>query len=594
MMIGDVTVKGIDIEYQQILSLDIRESANQHGVCKLSFLLQEDFDTKTLVNLDKQKVTVKADKDIIFCGIITECSLEDRLQVKYLYVTLLTLSYLLDIEQRTRTFQSSKKKLSEVLNEIGKPYKPIEIASWKDDTIKQMLYQYKSTDWDFLKEIAERHGQILFVDSKTDKTKLSVGFKKAFKEFEADESPIILSQSVPMNFYKRLEANTYEGARSCYFSDTEIKTDDVKICVGCGVKYDNQVQVVIAAHIYLYENVLFNEITIRHKEGCRADAWDVLKHFDKFYYLTGKVLESKDTNVKVQFDCDEKQSKDEALDIPYESAASNYLYTMPDEGEKVFVYVDNIRQAAMGSLRAKEVSEKPENRSFKIKDSSLTFDPKKTEFAAADKAVLTEEEGIKITAKKDLIFSSKGDMIIQSAAGGLPDNQLIMAAPHMVGYTQYLATLGQPATVQFNPAGAMVGKMDSQIKNAGSKKEKVELSDIAKELDKITGRKSKEDKSNGGGGSGGKLTINGKKGLILQVKDSSIGMKDKNLNIKTRALIQVGYIPMAGGGTGSVSKFEGGSPNNRSDKINIEHGSQDRSRAKEEVKPIESNKTISR
>ena len=588
MMMSSITVEGI--EYQQLLNLDIIELTNQHGVCNLFFLLDEDFDTKTLINLDKQKVTVKAEKDIIFCGIITKCSLEE---VKYLKVTLMTLSYLLDIEKRTRTFQSAKKKLSEVLSAVGKPYNPIEIASWKDETISQMLYQYQLTDWEFLKEIAERHGQILFVDSKTDKTKLSLGLKKAFKEFKADESTIILSQTVPMTFYKRLEANTYEGARSCYFVDTKLKTYDIKIGVGHGIKYDNQVQIVISSHVYVYDNILFNEVVIRHKEGCYAEAWDVLNHFDKFYYLTGKILESKDTNVKVQFDCDEKQSKDEALDIPYESAASNYLYTMPDEGEKVFVYVDNIRQSAMGILRAKEISEKPENRSFKTKESSLTIDSEKLELAAAkDKAVLTEGDGIKITAKKDLIFSSKGDLILQSAQGLMPDNQLIMAAAHMAGYAQYLATAGQPATVQFNPAGSTVGKVDSQIKNAGTKKETVELSDLAKELDKITNRQAKKESSKSSGGSGGKLTIEGKKGVVLQVKDSSIGMKDKDLNIKTRALMQVGYIPMPGGGSGSVSKFEGGNPNNRSEKINVEHGSEDRSRSKENITPIRNNKAV--
>ena len=71
-------------------------------------------------------------------------------------------------------------------------------------------------------------------------------------------------------------------------------------------------------------------------------------------------------------------------------------------------------------------------------------------------------------------------------------------------------------------------------------------------------------------------------------------MKGKNLNVKTRALMQVGYIPTPGGGTGSLSKFEGGNPNNRSDKINIEHGSEDRSRVKEKITPVDDNKNISR
>ena len=224
----------------------------------------------------------------------------------------------------------------------------------------------------------------------------------------------------------------------------------------------------------------------------------------------------------------------------------------------------------------------------------MIFDPKKFSFVAAEKTEVKHEDGTKLSTNKDIVLSSKGDIIIQSAQGLVPDGQLTMIAPHTAGYTQYLASLGQPATVQFNPAGSTVGKVDSQIKNTGSKAEKVELSDLAKELDKITGRKDKQSEAKeSGGGSGGNLKLDGKKSSILQVKDSSIEMQGSNLNVKTRALIQIGYIPMAGGGTGSLTKFEGGNPKNRSEKINIEHGSEDRSRIKEKVEPTPDDKKIS-
>ena len=131
-------------------------------------------------------------------------------------------------------------------------------------------------------------------------------------------------------------------------------------------------------------------------------------------------------------------------------------------------------------------------------------------------------------------------------------------------------------------------------KNSSAKKESVELSEIAKELNKITNTKAKKSENNSsGGGSGGSIKISGKKSFFAGVKDSSIEAKGSNLNVKTRALIQVGYIPMAGGGTGSGGA-KGGNPKNRSDKINSEHGSQDRKRSKEKISPTPDIKTISR
>ena len=583
------------VEYKQLIDLDIVERVGQHGICQISLMVDEKLDAKTVVNWNKTQIKVKADKDIIFCGIICQCRLDDSINVKYLHVTAKTLSCKLESARKSMTFQNAKKKMSDMLSIVEKDYKPAEISCWKDDTVAEMIYRENLNDWEFLTELAERHGQILFADSKSDKLRISVGFK-AFKEFTADDTFEFLLRNVPMNFYKRLEANTYEGARASYFVDTELFTYDVKIGVGYGVNYESKTQAVIASHVYFYDNVLRNDITLRHEEGCRADAWDVVKHFDKFFYITGKVLESKDTNVKVQFDCDEKQDKNSALDIPYESPVSNYLYTMPDENDKVFVYVDHIRQAAMGSLRAKEVSDDYKDRSFKVaKNSALIFDTKKTEFNAAEKTSMTQEGDVKFTAPKDIIFSCKGDLIIQSAQGMMPDNQLTMAGPHMAGYAQYLAGLGQPATVQFNPAGSTVGKVTSEITNSGSKAEPVELSDLAKELDKLTGRQDKKsEEENSGSGSGGTIKLDGKKSSLLEVKDSSIEMNGSDLNVKTRALMQVGYIPMAGGGTGSLSKFEGGNPKNRSEQINAEHGREDRARVKEKVTKTPDDKAISR
>ena len=591
--IGDIKIEGVT--YKQLIDIEIIENVGRHGICKFSVMVDEKFDTKTILSWNKTQVKVKADKDIIFCGIICQCRLENRIESKYLRVTAKSLSCKLESSRKSMSFQSAKKKFSEILSVVAKDYKPAEISCWKDETVAELIYRENLTDWEFLTELAESHGQILFADSKSDKLRISVGFK-AFKEFTADDSFKLLSRNVPMDFYKRLEANTYEGARSSYFSETELFTYNVKIGVGYGVNYENQVQAVISSHVYIYENILCNEIKLRHAEGCRADAWDVVKHFDKFFYINGKVLESKDTNVKVQFDCDEKQDKLQALEIPYESAISNYLYTMPDENDKVFVYVDHIRQAAMGSLRAKDVSEDYKKRSFKVaKNSALIFEPKKTEFNAADKTLISQEGDVKFATPKNINFSCKGDLIIQSAQGLMPDNQTTMAATHMAGYAEYLAGLGQPATVQFNPAASTVGKVTSEITGSGSKAETVELSDLAKELDKKTGRQNKsEENKNSSGGSGGTIKLDGKKSSLLEVKDSSLEMKGKDLNVKTRALMQVGYIPMAGGGTGSLSKFEGGTPKNRSDKINAEHGKEDRSRVKEKVSKTPDDKKISR
>ena len=404
MTITDIEVEGIDCG--ELTNIDLIETAHAHGICELSFILGETLDSAEMLKMDKTKITVKANKDIIFCGLVSRCELIGQVGGDILNLTALSLSCQLESAQKSKSYQSSKKKCSDIAKDVAKSYSAAEIDCWKDETISELIYRDNLTDWEFLKNFAERHGQILFVDTKTDKLKLSIGFK-AFKEFELEKEPKLLSRGVPMDFYSRLEQNTYDGARTCYFFETTLEIFDLNIGVGSAVKYDNKSQAVIASRIHVNENNLCNEITLRPAEGCRADERAVTRHFDEFYYLTWKVLASEGNNVKVQFDCDENQSKDEALDIPFESNASNYLYTMPDDGDKVCVYVDRIRQAAITSLRSKDVDDKPENRSFKIKTTLLTFDPKKFSFTAAEKTELKHEDSTNLTTDKNIIFSSK-------------------------------------------------------------------------------------------------------------------------------------------------------------------------------------------
>jgi|GEM_PF-3396926 len=589
MTLADLKIEGVE-DYQSLASIEILETAHTHGICQLSFVMKKKFMPEKIIKFAKKKITVKSNEDkIIFCGLIVSYRAENRAGILLLFVTAETLSCQLKLsEKKSCTFQKADKTFSVMIGDLKKNYSDADFSYEKDRKVSALFYRKNLTDWEFLRELAESQGQILFADSKSDRLRVSIG-AKSFKDFPEDKTVKLLRQSIALDFFKRLEQNTYQSARATYFVDTEILSSNPEIGVGSSVSFNGKKQVVIASHIFLSENILYNEIKLRPQEGCRAEAFDVTNYFDRSYFLTGTVLESKDNDVKVQFDCDDKQDKNDALKIPYESQVSNYLYTMPDEKDKVFVYFDNLRQAAMGSLRTKAVSDDAKNKSFKIKDASMKFDSEKISFDAAEKSEIKQSDGIDVSAKKDILFSAQGDIYIQSSAGIMPDNQITMAVAHMAGYAQYLAGLGQPATVQFNPAGSTLGT----AKPAGTAKEAVELSDLAKELNKITNTQAKQAESqNSGGGSGGTVKFKSQSSIIWNVESSSIEFKGSKTNIKTRVLSQLGYTPASGGGTGSGG-IAAGSPDNRPDKIKVQAGTKDRSRQKENIPPTQDNKNIS-
>ena len=165
MTIGDIKVEGV--EYLQFLDIEIIESAHRHGICKLVFVVDSKLDTKKILSWNKTQIKIKADKEIIFCGIIRQCNLEKRIDGNFLFVTAFSLSSQLDEVRRTMSFQSAKKKFSDILSAVKKNYGAADLTCAKDAVISELVYMENLTDWEFLKELAERHGQILFTNSKS-------------------------------------------------------------------------------------------------------------------------------------------------------------------------------------------------------------------------------------------------------------------------------------------------------------------------------------------------------------------------------------------------------------------------------------------
>ena len=125
MTISDLKIEGI--KYSAIININIFEKIHSHGVCNLTLIPDEKFSENEILSWKKQKITVKAEKNIIFSGIITQCRLESDDKKRFLYLTALSLSAMMDFEKKIFTMQSPKKKISDVLKKIAKDFSPAEI-----------------------------------------------------------------------------------------------------------------------------------------------------------------------------------------------------------------------------------------------------------------------------------------------------------------------------------------------------------------------------------------------------------------------------------------------------------------------------------
>ncbi len=611
----EVRLEGIS--YQSIESLRVEEEAGKHGICHLDLALSGPLRTMELISLGQRKFTVKLnEKGIIFAGIIVRAIQEEKHGIHLLHVAAQTLSCQMDRTPRSRTFQSENKTLQQVLFRVSSESsteKPDIKASDAQSRIPQMLWQDNQTDWEFLHRLAESRGSLIFADSKTDVLRISMG-PLPFKGKDPGQIFMERGRRALLGECECIRKNTDSKISPAYFTETEIMTDDLFLGVGYGIRYDGKEQIVKRSYITTEGSTLINYATIIPKEGCKAGARDELREANRGKYLTGKVLQAQGQDkgnsgrhncIKVQFDCDQKQDKSEARWIPYMNIVNNYIFSMPDEGDRVSVYFEeNGTILAIGSLRGEKPQLddcKPENKSFLSEDEFLEFQSKELSLVAGKKSgsVLLKErddKGITLKAKKNVVMNSTGDIVLQAATGRSLSNQTKLMTAHTPGFIAYTATGGTPPSTILNPVGGMLGVSASSLKSAGTPKEQVQLSQLAMELDRKSGNQGNQgnQKSSSGsssGGGSGKLTIKAGKTLLLQTGDSSIEVSRGN--IKTRVLYTAAYIP-AGGAGGRPAAIGPGSPRNRSSAIKTEHGAKDRSRLKEGGKTTDDNKRISK
>ena len=169
---------------QSLLSLKGKVEKNNHGICCFSFRLAEisqNSDIKSLVC--ESPIRVKHLNNMLFSGVINDIKIEKQGDVACISVRAVTNSIQLDREKRNRSFQDTKMTYYEVVKEVVKDNKNIQLIWYldKNKKIDRPLIQYKETDWEFIIRIASHFHSFVMVDETQDTIKLYIGIEEKDK-----------------------------------------------------------------------------------------------------------------------------------------------------------------------------------------------------------------------------------------------------------------------------------------------------------------------------------------------------------------------------------------------------------------------------
>jgi hypothetical protein len=427
---------GFQIAPYQLLNLSeltIRKKINQHATLKIVGQIAEELEDQYADDaVVHQEVSVKALDEhgktaILFTGIVKTVSIRNRNQVRTLEVEAVSYSYLMDITPHTRSFQNEQQTYKSILETLIKPYPKngVMMSVGSQETTKQLIMQYRETDWSLALRLASHFNSFVAPEYKVGGVKFYFGMPELVEETLVAPAAYTLKKNV--GDYLDKSENQVHGIAEADALYYQVQSREIfDLCQP--VNFKNQT-------LYVYE-------IVSQLEGAELRHYYSLKKVNGFktkkaynHQLIGasvdaKVLDvSKDT-VKVQMAVDEKQDTDTAKWFPfstvYSSPDGSGWYCMPEQSDSMRVYfADEKEENAFVISAVHEQSSaagKREDPNVKVLSTKhgkqIIFTEKGLEIKSGDGLYigLLDDEGIIIRSNKSIKIHSTEDMAIGSGS----------------------------------------------------------------------------------------------------------------------------------------------------------------------------------
>ncbi|MBI6871350.1 hypothetical protein [Clostridium aciditolerans] len=345
--------------YQLLRIEDIRidNKPNEHGYLYLKCLIDDSINFQSVINAStsdkiciyeetedentssKSPVNINVVKEskskILFNGIVQNIKASNVNGVYYLEIQALTSSFELDIKEKSRSFQNANMTYDELIAIILKDYSGYSFTQCtaEGQTIGKPLFQYKETDWNFLKRIASELNSELFCDIM--ETRNMFYFGRPIKaNYELEDIGFYKAHKNLKRFH---EAGGIEAGHDTDYFYYEIERRE-KYEVGNNIRFKNK-----ELYVNQYSAYALKDEVIYKYRLCRKNGIWQTKIYNSLLSggsLEGKVLAVEGEKVKLNLDIDKEQNK-EAAWFPYAPSTGNAMYSMPIVGTSARLYFPN-------------------------------------------------------------------------------------------------------------------------------------------------------------------------------------------------------------------------------------------------------------
>ncbi|WP_252249310.1 hypothetical protein [Clostridium sp. VAP23] len=377
-------------------------------------------------------------RTIIFNGIIENVKTTNINGIYYLELEGTSTSSLLDIEKRTRSFQDINMSYDELINEILKNYEGYGFTQCMSSpmSIEKPLFQYKETDYEFLKRI----GSYLGLELICDVVNLNniIYFGKPSLKFYALNNEINYKASKDLEKYYKVLILGID------FHDTDFFYYEVmlreKMNIGDLIKFKER-----DFYVNRYYGQMHNRELIYKYRLCRKNGiWQEKIYNEKLNGISieGKVLAVDGERVKLHLNIDETQDISKASWFKYAPPTGNIMYAMPNIEESVMLYFPNRYDEPIvtGCVRKNGSScskiSNTNNRYFSTESgNNLDILPGAINFYRGGMSVnLNDENGINISSSCDLSLGASGEVSLSGGSVSISGNNKVVVQKNKSSY----------------------------------------------------------------------------------------------------------------------------------------------------------------
>ncbi len=437
---GEIKIK-CNIPITQLLSVSIEECISWHAAARITARMESETFDAAYQRLQGEPLLIYSTKNnqdtLIFYGVIFELDVEKKAAYEIARIEAYSLSWLMDLERKSRSFQDTADTLVTLIQEIAQESSFYTLCSANDQEIAKLFIQYQETDWEFLLRLSTHLHVPLIPASDYEGRGLYLGFRE-----RSDPDELYAASEIwRMDADQRHE--DWQKAHAAYY---EVDTGQI-FHVGQNVIYKDQTLWVYRASMFLERGMLQCKYQLTAKE---YDPFPIIynPHL-RCHSLQGTVLERVGETVKVHFDMDEVQDEKRAYAYPWMPEYGNMVYCMPEKGSKVrllipgedeqtAICINCVRQSA-DVCREMQHSD---NRWFVTDNQKkLMMQPSSIELAAdgcQSKIFLQDGLGSFISGGKEVMIQAEGRVTLKGS-------EVRLSAPAEITFVK--RQLGKPVVV---------------------------------------------------------------------------------------------------------------------------------------------------